>query len=70
MSESNYRPSAELQGDSKSIPSKGTETGITSHGTEAHGKSLGQDSTNSMGRIRSSSKSDPMGQDKSSKDNG
>jgi hypothetical protein len=59
MSESNYIPSGELQGDTKSMPDRGTSTGMSGN-TDLGGMSIGADSTNSMGSIKSSTKSDAI----------
>ncbi len=58
MSESNYRPSGDLQGDTSSMPSRGTSTGMG----DTYGADLGQDSTNSMGKITGATKSDQADQ--------
>ena len=62
MSESNYRPSGELQGDTKAMPDRGTSTGMSGN-TDMGGMSINPDATNSMGSIKSACKSDPMGED-------
>lgn len=49
-----YTPRGELSGDDKAIPSRGTDTGVT----DTYGADLGGDSTNRIGSIRESSKSD------------
>lgn len=56
MSEANYRPSGELQGDTKAIPSKGTGTGMNG---DTYGADLGPDATGRIGGIGGSTKSDP-----------
>lgn len=58
MKDCNYKPSGELQGDSKSIPNKGTGTGFHGADPQLDGAGTGQDDTNSMGSIKSSTKSD------------
>lgn len=60
MSDTNNRPlkDASLRGDSKSMPDRGTSTGW--HGAEPHlgGASTDGESTNSLGKITGSTKSD------------
>lgn len=53
---SQYRPEGELCGDYKPMPDRGTGTGVT----DTYGADLGVDSTNRIGSIRSTSKSDGM----------
>lgn len=53
MSDTNYRPSGELQGDTAAIPSRGTGTGTQGYNSE--GKSITQDATNSMGTFDANS---------------
>jgi hypothetical protein len=54
MSECNYRPTGELQGDTKPFADKGTGTGMNG---DTYGASLDQDATNSTG-MGSAAKSD------------
>lgn len=62
MSESNYKPSGELQGDTRAMPDRGTRTGMTGHNTHADGKNLDADAINRIGGIGGATKSDPMDQ--------
>ena len=62
MSESNYKPSGELQGDTKAMPDRGTSTGMTGLDTHSEGMSLDQDATNAMGGIKSATQSDRGGE--------
>lgn len=55
MSESNYRPSGELQGDTKAMPNRGTKTGMNG---DTYGADLSGDATNRIGSIKSNTKSD------------
>lgn len=55
MKDSNYKPSGELQGDTKAMPNRGTSTGMNG---DTYGASLEQGATNSQGRIGSATKSD------------
>ena len=55
MSESNYRPSGDLQGDTRAMPNRGTRTGLNG---DTYGADLSVDATNSLGSIKSTSKSD------------
>lgn len=50
-----YKPSGELQGDSKAIPDRGTGTGVT----DSYGADLSADATNRLGSIRGMTGSDP-----------
>lgn len=61
MKDCNYRPSGDLQGDTKAMPDKGTRTGMNP-GTKNDGMSLDADSTNSLGKITGSTKSDAPGE--------
>lgn len=54
MSEANYRPSGELQGDSKPLPNRGTGTGVT----DTYGADLSPTARNRKGRIKGAG-SDP-----------
>lgn len=58
MSESNYVPSGELQGDTKAMPDRGTRTGMGDN-VQDGGMSLDPTATNRMGSITSATKSDP-----------
>lgn len=49
-----YRPTGELQGDTKPMPDRGTGTGLNG---DTYGADIGVDATNSMGRM-SGTKSD------------
>lgn len=51
-----YVPSGELQGDSRSIPDRGTSEGVS----DTYGADLSQNATNREGSIRSSTRSDGM----------
>lgn len=62
MSDTNYRPSGELQGDSKAMPDKGTGTGFTGTDPQTGGMSTDSEATNSMGGMGKASKSDAMDQ--------
>lgn len=62
MSDSNYKPSGELQGDTKPMPDRGTTTGMTGYATELDGTGLGVDATNSLGSITGATSSDPADQ--------
>lgn len=59
MSESNYKPSGKLQGDTKAMPDRGTATGMSGN-TDMGGMSIKPDATNSAGSMASACKSDPM----------
>ena len=58
MSDSNYKPSGELQGDTKAMPDRGTSTGMTGPEPVLDGMSLDQDATNYIGSIKSATQSD------------
>lgn len=60
MSDTNNRPlkDGSLRGDSKSMPDRGTSTGWHGADPQLGGASTDQDSTNSMGSIKGSTKSD------------
>lgn len=47
MSNTNYHPSGELQGDSKGMPDKGTGTGLNG---DTYGADISGDSTNNLGK--------------------
>ncbi len=47
MKSGSYHPNGELQGDTKPMPDRGTSTGVT----DTYGADIGQDATNSMGRL-------------------
>lgn len=49
-----YKPSGELQGDTASMPDKGTGTGVT----DTYGADLSQNADNRTGSIAGSTKSD------------
>jgi hypothetical protein len=51
-----YTPSGELQGDTRSMPDRGTSSGVS----DTYGADLGQDATNREGSIKSTSQSDGM----------
>jgi len=63
MSDSNYKPSGELQGDTKAMPDRGTRTGMNG---DAMGADVSQDACNCQGGISGATGSDPHGQCKSS----
>lgn len=50
-----YKPNGTLQGDSKSMPDRGTSTGSSG---DTYGADTNQDATNSTGKIGGASKSD------------
>lgn len=50
----NYRPTGDLQGDTKPLPDRGTRTGVT----DTYGASLDQDSTNRLRGISGGTRSD------------
>lgn len=52
MSECNYKPSGELQGDTKAMPDRGTSTGVT----DTYGANL--NGTNRRGGLGNAAKSD------------
>lgn len=56
MADCNYRPCGELMGDTKPMKDRGTKTGFTG---DTYGADVSTDATNSMGKIKSSTKSDP-----------
>jgi len=49
-----YKPSGELQGDTKPMPDRGTSTGVS----DTYGADLSQGASNSMGGISGATKSD------------
>jgi hypothetical protein len=51
-----YTPSGELQGDTKSMPDRGTRTGVT----DTYGCDLSQESCGRMGSMGGAAKSDGM----------
>lgn len=57
MKDANYRPSGDLQGDTRSMPDRGTGTGMGR--AESMGMSIERDATNRRGGISGSTKSDP-----------
>jgi hypothetical protein len=57
MSESNYKPTGELQGDTKAMPDRGSATG-TSGNEVLDGASLDADATNRVGPIGRQTRSD------------
>lgn len=60
---SNYKPSGELQGDTRAMPDRGTSTGMTGVATDFGGYSIDVDATNRMGAADGTS-SNPMEQDR------
>jgi len=56
MSGEQYIPNGELQGDSKPIPDRGSETGVT----DTYGADLSPDAKNRLGGIRGATQSDGM----------
>jgi hypothetical protein len=56
MSEANYRPSGDLQGDTKAMPDRGTGTGMDG---DSYGASLSPDAINRTGGMGGAAKSDP-----------
>lgn len=52
-----YIPSGDLQGDTKPMPDRGTETGVS----DTYEADLGQSATNRIGSITGDTKSDGMG---------
>lgn len=61
MSESNYKPDGTgvVMGDTKPMPDRGTETGMTGFATDTGGMSLALDATNRIGALTGTD-SDPM----------
>lgn len=57
MKSTNYKPSGELQGDTRAMPDKGCNTGVT----DTYGANLNRDATNRRGSLGNAAKSDPMG---------
>lgn len=60
MSDTNNRGSGNndtVRGDTKGMPDRGTSTGMNG---DSYGAGLSQDSTNGIGPITGSTKSDPM----------
>lgn len=57
MKDCNYRPTGELQGDTRPMPDRGTGTGLNG---DTYGASLDQGATNSRGRIGRDAMSDAM----------
>lgn len=55
MSDINYKPNGELQGDTKAIPDRGTSTGLNG---DTYGASIEVTATNACGKIGGASKSD------------
>lgn len=55
MKDCNYKPNGDLQGDSKSMPERGTSTGMNG---DTYGADLSQESTNRIGSIGGATKSD------------
>lgn len=55
MSETNYRPNGELQGDTKAMPNRGTKTGLNG---DTYGADLSPDATNRNGSMGGATKSD------------
>ena len=62
MKECNYKPSGELQGDTKAMPDRGTRTGMNG---DTYGAALDQGATNSRGGLGGATKSDPWSQGRS-----
>jgi|GEM_PF-6670308 hypothetical protein len=62
MKECNYKPSGELQGDTKAMPDRGTRTGMNG---DTYGASLDQGATNSHGKLGGATKSDAWDQGRS-----
>jgi hypothetical protein len=58
MSESNYKPSGELQGDTKAMPMRGSMTGTTGHDMNLDGASIDPDATNRLAPIGRQTRSD------------
>lgn len=54
MSDTNYRPSGELQGDTKAMPDRGTKTGAT----DTYGADISEGAKNAQGKITGATKSD------------
>ena len=57
MSESNYKPTGELQGDTRAIPDRGSNTGMPDNAV-TDGASLDMDAINRMGAIGRQTRSD------------
>lgn len=57
MKDCNYKPTGDLQGDTKAMPDRGTTTGLNG---DTYGADLSQDATNRQGSV--STKSDPWDQ--------
>jgi hypothetical protein len=51
-------PNGELQGDDKALPDRGTSVGHSGHNEHLEGADLGPESTNRLGSIKGTSKSD------------
>lgn len=49
MKDQFYRPSGDLQGDTKAMPDRGTGSGMAPHSTDTGGRSLDRDATNRIG---------------------
>lgn len=60
MKDCNYIPNGSLQGDTKSMPDRGTSTGMNG---DDYGADLSQDSTNRIVGIGGATKSDPWQED-------
>lgn len=56
MKDSSYKPSGELQGDTRAMPDKGCNTGVS----DSYGANLNGDATNRRGSLGNAAKSDPM----------
>lgn len=63
MSQSNYVPSGDIQGDTKALPDRGTSTGMGDN-AQTGGMSLEPEATNRMGALKGTG-SDPAGECKS-----
>jgi hypothetical protein len=61
MSEANYRPNGQIQGNTKDLPDRGTSTGLNG---DTYGADIGADATNRVGRMTDCTKSDPAEMDK------
>lgn len=64
MKDCNYKPSGELQGNTKGMPDRGTSSGMGDN-AQTEGMSLDPDAINRVGGIGSATGSDPAEQSKS-----
>lgn len=55
MSDTNYKPSGDLQGDTKAMPDRGTKTGMNG---DTYGANCSPDATNRHGGMGGATKSD------------